>query len=154
MLYITTALSILLPYGIVTTDTVGMTIIQVWLFPLWNYVHDFGNWMGFGVITPPFLPSFPLLPSILGVIWCGLGIYVSKSLHQYKLGQRGKMSVWILILGSLILQIIATIILGFVVWGNYLQWVVPLPIHFLIILFLLLLQTHRVNQSEGEGIIR
>jgi hypothetical protein len=56
--------SILLPYGISTAGTPMMTTNQYWLFPLWTYVHDFGTWLGMGVIIPPFLPSFSLLPPI------------------------------------------------------------------------------------------
>ena len=31
-----------------------MTTNQYWFFPLWTYLHDFGNWLEFGFIIPPF----------------------------------------------------------------------------------------------------
>ncbi len=142
---IAVASSILLPYGVVITDTVAMTTNQFWLFPLWAYLPVFSNWMGFGFVIPPFLPSFPLLPSVMGLLWCILGLYASRLLHQFYAGQRDAKSVWLSTLKLLILQIIVTIIAGFIVWGYGLLLVVPLPLHFLIVLFLLRMQVQKVN---------
>ena len=145
---IATASSILLPYGIVTTGTAIMTTNQYWLFPLWTYLHDFENWLGFGFIIPPFLPSFSFLPPVLGLLWCVLGLYVSKVLHQFYASQRDAKSVWLPTLCMLILQITVTIIVGFIVWDGWLPLVVPLPLHFLIVLFLLRIQVQRVNHER------
>lgn len=142
---IAVASSILLPYGIVITDTVAMITNQFWLFPLWTYLPVFSNWMGFGIIIPPFLPSFPLLPSVMGLLWCILGLYASRLLHQFYAGQRDAKSVWSPTLIILMLQIIVTIIVGFIDWGNMLILVIPLPLHFLIVLFLLRMQVQKVN---------
>ena len=135
--------SILLPYGVVITGNVIMTTNQFWLFPLWAYLPNFGIWE-FGLIIPSFLPSFPLVPSILGLIWCVLGLYISKALHQVCGGQREAKTVWLLTIRMLMLQIIVTFFVGFIVWYGWLIMVVPLPLHFLIVLFLL----RRVRYDE------
>ena len=144
------ASSILLPYGIVTTHTPIFSTNQYWLFPLWTYIHDFGHWLGFGRIIPPFLPSFSLLPPILGLIWCVLGLYVSKVLRKFYSRQRDAKSVWLPTLSILILQIIVTIIVGFIVWEGWFLLVVPFPLHFLIVLILLGIQVRRVNQERVQ----
>ncbi len=146
--HIATASSILLPFGFVTTSTMIETSNQFWLFPLWTYVHDFGNWFGFGVIIPPFSPLFPLLWSILGLIWCVLGLSISKALHQFYASQRDAKSVWLPTIRLLVLQIIVTIIVNFITWYGWLIVVVPLPLHFLIVLYLLRIQTQRVEQER------
>ncbi len=147
---ISIASSILLPYGAVTTYTGFFTTNQYWLFPLWTYIHDFGQWLGFGRIIPPFVPSFWLPPPILGLIWCVLGLYVSKVLRQFYSSQRDAKSVWLPTLIILILQIVVTIIVGFIVWEGFLLLVVPLPLHFLIVLILLGIQVRRVNQERVQ----
>ncbi|MBY8999095.1 MAG: hypothetical protein KGD60_15340, partial [Candidatus Thorarchaeota archaeon] len=91
--------SILLPYGIITTNTMIMTTNQYWLFPLWTYLHDFGNWLDYGVIIPPFLPSFSFLVPIMGLILCVLGFYIAIILNQYYKGQRDAKSVWLPTIG-------------------------------------------------------
>ena len=144
------ASSLLLPYGFGVADTPGMITNQYWLFPLWTYIYV-GNWLGFGVLIPPFLPSFSLLPPLLGLIWCGLGLYVSKVLRQYYDRQRDAKSVWLPTISMLILQIIVTIIVGFIVWEGFLLLVVPFPLHFLIVLILLRIQVRRVNQERVQS---
>jgi len=130
------AASILLPYGTVTANTWIFTSNQYWLFPLWSYVHDFGNWLGFGVIIPPFLPSFSYLISILGVIFLMLGLYISILLNQVLFGLREKKSFQILALCFLLLQIISTILVTTIMWGVSVVLSIPLPVQPLIVLFL------------------
>ena len=141
------ASSILLPYGFVLADTAIFTTNQYWFFPLWTYLPVFSNLMGFGIIIPPFLPSFPLLPSIMGLLWCVLGLYISKALQQFYASQRDAKSVWLPTLIMLMLQIIVTIIVNIIVWEGWLLLVIPLPLHFLIVLFLLRIQVQRVNHE-------
>lgn len=134
--------SIMSPYGIATISTAIFTANRYWFFPFWTYVHDFNKWLGYGFIIPPFSPSFSPLLSILGVLWCMLGLYVSKALHQFYTGQRDAKSVLGLTINLLILQSIATIIIGFLEWETWNILVIPLPVHVLIVLFLLWLRIH------------
>lgn len=131
--------SILLPYGFMITDSVAITKNQFLLFPLWIYLHGFG-------IVPHFLPTFYLLAPIMGLIWCLLGLYTSKALRQFYADQMDAKSVWLPTISMLMLQIIVTIIVGFIGF-EYLILVIPLPLHFLIVLFLLLIQVQRVKQK-------
>jgi len=133
---ITTASSVLLPYGVVTANTVGMTTHQYWLFPLWAYLPSFGDWE-FGLIIPPFLPSFPLVPSIFGLIWCVLGLYINYVMHQYYENKRDADSVRFLTQVLLVLQSLTVVFVGFTMRNEYLLYAVPLPVHFLVVLFLL-----------------
>ncbi len=144
LLYLSIASSIILPYGFVTTGTPIMTTNQYWLFPLWTYLHDFGNWLDLGRIIILFSPSSPFILSVLGLFWFGCGLYVSYSLHRCYVGLIDTKSVWTLTLCLLILQIVVTIVVGFFVWGSWLDSVIPLPFHFLIVSYLLWSQISEV----------
>ncbi len=144
---ITIMSSIFLPYAIITSATPIMTTNQYWFFPLWTYIHDFGNWLEFGFIIPAFTPSFSLLPTIVGLLWCILGLYVSRSLHQFYSGKRDAKSVWFPTLSILVLQILVTAIVGLIIWMSWLILIVPLPLHFLTVLLLVRLQIQRVNHE-------
>jgi hypothetical protein len=142
LLYTTIVSSILLPYGLVTYDTVLMITYQYWLFPLWIYIQNSSSYLT--TVIPTLSLSFPLLLSVLSLFWCGLNLYTSYSLYQCSVGQMNTKSVWILTLFLLILQTIVTVVVGFLVWGSWLEIVIPLPLHFLIVLFLLWFQVHIV----------
>ncbi|MFX1578338.1 MAG: hypothetical protein ACFFBJ_01740 [Promethearchaeota archaeon] len=146
--YIAFLSSLLLPYGLVITDTAIMTRLEIYLFPLWSYENDLGNWMGLGIIVPPFLPSFPIFPPLFGLVWCLVGLYCSRALQHVYDGQEDAITLWQLTLRLLILQVIATIIVSFVAWYGWFIIVVPLPLHFLIVLYLTrlrILQTERTQ---------
>ena len=130
------ASSVLLPYGTVTANTWIFTTNQYWLFPLWTYVHDFGNWLGFGMVIPIFLPSFPYLTSILGLIWLMLGLYISRALNQLCFGQREAHSVRTLTQFVLLVQIIGTVVVSFIVWIGMIVIVIPLPLQPLVVFYL------------------
>ena len=150
LLYLSIASSILLPYGVLTADTPIFTTNQYWFFPLLTYLHDFGNWLNLGRIIIIFSPPIPFIHSVLGLLWGGSALYVSYSLYRCSVGQIDTKSVWTLTLCLLILQIIVTIIVGFFVWGSWLGSVIPLPFHFLIVLFLLWFQVHRVILEDTK----
>lgn len=133
---ITTVSSVLLPYGVVTTSTVAMTTHQYWLFPLWIYLPNFGIWE-FGFIMPPFLSIYHLLPSIFGLIWCVLGLYINYVMHQYHENKRDADSVRFLTQVLLVLQSLTVVIVGFTMINEFYRYVIPLPVHFLGVLFLL-----------------
>ncbi|TFH10099.1 MAG: hypothetical protein E4H14_03160 [Candidatus Thorarchaeota archaeon] len=59
-------------------------------------------------------------------------------------------SLWILTLFLMILQIIVTVVVGFFIWGNWLNVVVPIPLHFLIVLFLLWFQVRKIVLEDAE----
>ncbi|MFW9833508.1 MAG: hypothetical protein ACFFEK_05910 [Candidatus Thorarchaeota archaeon] len=141
--------SLLLPYGIVIADTWIMTPIQIWLFPLWSYVNDFGIWLGLGILVPPFLPSFPILPSFSGLAWVIIGLYSSRVLQHVYDGQEDAGVLWQLALRLLVIQVIATIIVSFIAWYGWLIIVVPLPLHFVIVLYLTRLQIQRVESTQA-----
>jgi len=140
------AASILLPYGTVTVSTMIFTTNQYWLFPLWTYLHDFGNWLEFGVIIPPFLPSFSYLLSILGVIFLILGLYFSRALNQVLSGQRERKSLQIRVLCYLFLQIISTIFVSLTMWGVSVVLIIPLPFQSLIVLYLSRHEAHLITE--------
>ena len=135
--FISILTSVLLPYGVVVADTPIMTMNQYWLFPLWTYLNDFGNWLGFGTIIPPFLPSFSIIPSIAGLIWCVLGIYLARNLDQVYKDQIDAKIVWTRAVYLLIVQVLATIGLSVLVWNIWIILILPVPLHFLIILVLI-----------------
>ena len=134
---ILTATSVLLPYGAVTTSTVAMTTNQYWLFPLWIYVHEFTYYLNWSVMIPPFWSVYHLIPSIFGLIWCGLGFYIIYAIHPYYENKRDAASVRFLAQVLLVLQSVSAVIVGFTMMGEYLLYGFPLPVHFLIVLFLL-----------------
>lgn len=142
------ASSILLPYGMLTAGTPIMITNQYWFFPFWTYIHDFGNWLEFGHIIPAFTPSFSLLPPIMGLVWFILGLYVSIALHQFYSGNIDAKSVWLPTLCILVLQMLVTIIVGFIVWNRWLDLVVPLPLHFLIVLVLVQMEIKEVIDEQ------
>lgn len=131
------ATSIFLPYGVVTTSTVAMTTNQYWLFPLWIYVYDFSNWLNWSFIIPPFLSIYHIVPSVFGLIWSVLGFYTIYAMHQHYENKRNVDSVRFLTQVFLVLQSLTVIIIGYSLMNEYLLYVVPLPIHFLVVLFLI-----------------
>lgn len=80
--------SVLLPYDTAITETMTMMKNQYWLFPLWTNLYDFGNWVEYGVIIPPFLPSFSALLPISGLIWSVFGFYIALILNMVNRGQK------------------------------------------------------------------
>jgi len=141
--------SILLPYGVVTTQSMIESTNQFWLFPLLIYVHDFGNWLGYGIIIPAILPSDidPPLPPISGIVWCAIGLYTSLLLYQFYKSRRDARSVWLPTLIALIIQAATTSILSFFVVREWSPIIVPLPLHFLIVLYFTRIQI----QKEAHG---
>jgi hypothetical protein len=139
--------SILLPYGVVTADTPAMTINQYWLFPLWIYLHDFGNWLGFGTIIPPFLTSFSVIPSIAGLIWCVLGIFLAMNLNQVFRGQIDAKTVWTRAVYLLVVQVLLTIGLSLIVWAIWIILVVPTPFYILFVIGVL----HNQNETDNNN---
>lgn len=138
--------SAFLPYGVVITDTPIMITNQFWLSPFWMYLHDFGNWLGFGVIIPPFVPAFPLPLLFLGLLWIMLGFYTCRVLHRFYAGQIKAKSAWLSTLGVLVFQIIMTISVVLVAMSGYMTiLVIPLPIHTLIVIALLKVEIRRVD---------
>ena len=138
--------SAFLPYGVVTTNSWGMSTNQFWLFPFWMYLHDFGEWLGLGVIIPPFVPTYPLPLLFLGLLWCALGFYTGKVLHRFYAGQIETKIAWLSTLTVLVFQIIMTISTVLIAMSDY--WiilVIPLPIHSLIVLVLLKVEIRRVD---------
>ena len=143
------ASSAFLPYGVVTTDTPIMSTTQFWLFPFWIYLHDFGEWLGLGVIIiPPFMPTSPFPLLSLGLLWCALGFYVGGILHRFYAGQIKAKAAWSSTLHVLVFQIIMTIFIDLIVIPGY--WnilVIPLPIHTLIVIVLLKVEIRRVDDN-------
>ncbi|MCK4567570.1 MAG: hypothetical protein KAU48_09705 [Candidatus Thorarchaeota archaeon] len=137
--------SAFLPYGVVTTDTAGMSINQFWLFPFWMYLHDFGNWLGFGVIIPPFVPAFPLPLLFLGLLWIMLDFYICRVLHRFYAGQIKAKAAWLSTLGVLAFQTIMTAFIVFISMSDWIILVIPLPIHTLIVIVLLKVEIRRVE---------
>jgi len=137
--------SAFLPYGVVTTDTPAMSTNQFWLFPFWMYLHDFGNWLGFGVIIHPFVPAYPLPLLFLGLLWIILGFHICRVLPRFYAGQIEAKSAWLSTLGVLVFQIIMTAFIVFIVMSDWIILVIPLPIHSLIVLVLLKVEIRRVD---------
>jgi len=142
---IAVASSILLPYGVVTTNTAIETQAQHWLFPLWTYVHDFGVWLDYGVIIPPFSASVESLLSLLGLIWFAFGFCISMALYRFYSGQTKARLVWLPALSMLVLQTGLTIIAAFIVWSEWIAYVIPLPLSALIALSLLRIKVQGVD---------
>ncbi len=138
--------SAFLPYGVVTTDTAAMSTNQYWLFPFWMYLHGFGEWLGLGIIIPPFVPAYPLPLLFLGLLWIVLGFYICRVLHQFYAGQIEAKSAWLSTLGVLVFQIIMTISVVLVaISGYWIILIIPLPIHTLIVMVLLKVEIRRVD---------
>ena len=140
--------SAFLPYGMVTAGTGIMTTNQYWLFPLWMYVHDFGNWLGFGGIFLPFVPTYPLPLLFLGLLWIMLGFYLCWILHRFHEGQIEAKSAWLSTLGVLAFQIIMTAFIAFIAMSDWIILVIPLPIHTLIVIVLLKVEVRRVDSDS------
>ncbi|MFW9768223.1 MAG: hypothetical protein ACFFF9_13785 [Candidatus Thorarchaeota archaeon] len=136
LIAILTATNVLLPYGTLTTSTVAMTTNQYWLFPLWIYLHDFTNWLNWSVIIPPFFSMYHLVLSLVGLIWLGFGFYIIYACYQYFKNKRDVESVRLLAQVLLVLQCLSVVIVGFMLY-EYLLYPIPLPIHFLIVLYIL-----------------
>ena len=139
--------SAFLPYGVVTAHTLIESTIQFWLFPLWMYVHDFGNWIGFGMIWPSFVPTYPLPLLFLGLLWIILGFHICRVLHRFYAGQIEAKSAWLSTLGVLVFQIIMTAFIVFIVMSDWIILVIPLPIHSLIVVVLLKVEIRRVDDN-------
>ncbi len=137
--------STFLPYGAVTAHTGLMSTNQYWLFPFWMYVHDFGNWLGFGGIMLPFVPLYPLPLLFLGLLWIILGFYTCRVLHRFYAGQTEAKPAWLSTLSVLVFQIIMTAFIVFIVMSDWIILVIPLPIHSLIVLVLLKVEIRRVD---------
>lgn len=147
ILLITSMTSILLPYGIITTSTISMAINQYWLFPLWTYLHDFGNWLGFGIIIPPILPTFSFLQLVIGLILCVLGFYIAIILNQYYRGKREAKSVWQPTIGLLVLQVMVVALFSFTIGYGMTFFSIPLPLHCLLVLSLVRFQIKKINNA-------
>jgi len=139
------ASSVFLPYGIVTTDTPIMSTNQFWLFPFWMYLHDFGEWLGLGVIIPPFVPVFPFPLLFLGLLQIMLGFYIYRVLHRFYAGQIEAKTAWLSTLGVLVFQTIMTVFIVFISMSDWIILVIPLPIHTLIVIVLLKVEIRRVD---------
>lgn len=122
-----------------------MTQNQFWLFPLWTYVHDFGVWLGYGAIIPPFSASIGFLLSLLGLIWFAFGFGISMAVHRFYSGQMKARLVWLPAISMLILQIAFTIITSFIIWSGWIVWAIPVPLHALVVLLLVRLKIQRVD---------
>ena len=110
------------------------------------YVHDFGDWLGFGGIIPPFVPYYPLPLLFLGLLWIVFGFYTCRVLHRFYAGQVEAKSAWLSTLGVLVFQTIMTISVVLVAMSDYMIiLVIPLPIHTLIVIVLLKVEIRRVD---------
>ena len=141
--YAVMALSILLPYGVIEgSSMIGMTV-QQWLFPFWEIVHSYAPWNGeyWGVYV--FLPfpqpwyEFPLV--ILNLMWFVLGISTSKLLHELYMGRIQRRFFILLLLGALASQYIMTYLMLYHVYIFTLDYVLPWPVHTLLVLSLAVL---------------
>jgi hypothetical protein len=148
--FIAVASSIFLPYGVVTSNTAIETQNQFWLFPFWMYVHDFGNWMGYGRIVPPLLTTttYPLLVLFLGIIWFAFGFCISMALYRFYSNQMQARLVWLPALSMLTLQICLTTIAAFIIWSGWIVYVIPLPLGALVVLFLLWFEMRRMADEK------
>jgi hypothetical protein len=140
--------SAFLPYGAVTAHTGLMSTNQYWLFPFWMYVHDFGNWLGFGGIMLPFVPLYPLPLLFLGLLWIILGFYTCRVLHRFYAGQIEAKSAWLSTFGVLVFQIIMTASIVFIAMSDWIVLNIPLPIHTLIVIVLLKVEIRRVDSNH------
>lgn len=148
LLFIVYVLAMLLPYGVVLASTWIFTTNQYWLFPIGFYVNDFGNWLGFGMFIPFFIISALPIIQFSGLVWWTLGLYVSRKLQLVYYNKADAKSLWDLSLRLLVVQVVATIIVSFVAWYGWLAIVVPLPLHFLIVLYLTRLRIQQVQNTQ------
>ncbi|MHA1935986.1 MAG: hypothetical protein ACW97A_11945 [Candidatus Thorarchaeota archaeon] len=136
--FVAVVFCVLLPYGVNTFDTAFFTTIQAWMFPFWYYIHDFGQWLGFGRIIPVFIdPMYPLPLVLLGLLWFILGLSTSMLLHALYLDQIQQRSAILLLLGGLVSQLIITHLVFLYVLDYIVGYTIPLPIHTLLVLLLI-----------------
>lgn len=143
LLIVTTILSTLLPYGLISYSSGFSTTVQEWLFPFWYYVNDL-DWPGPGVIriifTDPWYP-FPLI--LLGLLWAVLGLASSKLLHDFYLDQIPRNLIILLLLGALTSQIVMTFPVMLYLLDFTPPYAIPLPFHTLLILVLTIFVSKR-----------
>lgn len=135
--HVAMVLSILLPYAIIEEPTWIFSTNQQWLFPFWYYIHDYGVWFEHGIFK--FLYPFPWyeFPLVfLGILWFVLGLSISKLLHELYLGRIQQRFFVLLLLGALASQVMMTSIVLLQVYIFTLDYVMPLPVHTLLVLIL------------------
>jgi hypothetical protein len=131
-------LGVLLPYGVREPGAPFFTPLQEWIFPFCYYIHDFGQWLGPGIIIPVFNPTYslPLVLLGLGLLWFVLGLSTSALLHALYLGQIQQRPVILLLLIALASQLIITYFVFSYVFDYTLDFAIPLPFHTLLVLTL------------------
>ncbi len=112
-------------------------------------MHDFGVWLDYGIIIPPFSTSHEFLLSFLGLIWCAFGFCISMALYRFYSNQIKARWVWLPALSMLVLQISLTISAAFIIWSGWIVYVIPLPLNALIVLFLLWIEMPH-SSSKGK----
>jgi hypothetical protein len=135
LLYVSMLLSVLLPYGVITYSTAIFSTNQQWLFPFWYFIHDFGEWLGFGLIVPVFIDRwYPLPLVLLGLTLFVLGLASSKLLHELNLGNEGRNQVILILIAALVSQLVMTYLI--MLQGRSFSSIsaIPVPIHTLIVL--------------------
>jgi len=141
-------LAMLLPYGFALVDTATMIVLQFWMFPIGIYIQGLVSWFNLGIFIPFFiLPAQPFTLS-LGILWLALGLYISRYLQHVHDGQKDVESLYGLTLRLLVLQVIATVVVSFIAWYGWLIIVVPLPLHFLVVLYLTRLHIQRDMDTQ------
>jgi hypothetical protein len=139
--YVAMVLSLLLPYGVIEGRTMIGTTVQQWLFPFWEIFHSYASWYGdyWGVYF--FLPvpwlRFPLF--MLSLMWFILGLSTSKLLHELYMGRIQRRFFILLLLGALASQYIMTYLMLYHVYIFTLDYVLPWPVHTLLVLSLAVL---------------
>lgn len=138
--YAAMILSILLPYGVIEIHPDIGSPFQRWLFPFWTYSHGFS--FGYSFRTVDFLFPFPWYEFpfvLLGLMWFVLGLSTSKLLHNLYLGRVQKRFFILLLLGALTSQIIMTYLMLKYVYIFTLEYVIPWPVHTLLVFSLAIL---------------
>jgi hypothetical protein len=137
--YVAVVLSLLLPYGVIEGPSWIGTIVQQWLFPFWEIVNVSGthNYRAFHFLFPFPWYEFPLV--LLGLMWFILGLSTSKLLQELYMGRIQRRFFILLLLGALASQYIMTYLMLYHVYIFTLDYVLPWPVHTLLVLSLAVL---------------
>ena len=138
--YVAMVLSILLPYGVSEVHPIIGSPFQRWLFPFWTYSYGFS--FGYVFRTVDFLFPFPWYEFpfvLLGLMWFILGLSTSKLLHELYMGRIQRRFFILLLLGALASQYIMTYLMLYHVYIFTLVYVIPWPVHTLLVLSLAVL---------------
>jgi hypothetical protein len=129
-------LGVLLPYAVIEVPSMIFSDNQMWLFPFWYYVHDYGVWSEHGVFRFfPFARS-ELPFAVLGAMWFVLGLSTSILLRELYLGKIQRKLVMLLFFVALVSQVWMTLLVLLHVYIYTLNYVIPLPLHMFAVLLL------------------